>query len=270
MHRWVPADRRALAIECRGRKAPPVGSSAWRSRPAAAKIRHRLCLPQSGPLKLSLEGGPVNWLTDCRLERLSHRQTMSIFREVEIKFKVTDIEDLAGRLRRLGLEQITPRTHEMNTLFDQPGRPLAKRGDLFRLRKYGETWLLTHKSKVPESHGPHKTRIETETRVENGEKMQEILIAIGFEPSLRYEKFRSEWQGEKGHVVIDETPIGNFGEIEGPPEWIDEMARDLEIHPEQYITEPYPGLFARWKRESGSDVGEMTFKAIGSERSQSR
>ena len=29
----------------------------------------------------------------------------------------------------------------------------------------------------------------------------------------------------KGHVVVDETPIGNFGEIEGPSRWIDRTAK---------------------------------------------
>ena len=28
-------------------------------------------------------------------------------------------------------------------------------------------------------------------------------------------KIRYEWSDGKGHVVVDETPIGNFGEIEG-------------------------------------------------------
>jgi adenylate cyclase class 2 len=154
----------------------------------------------------------------------------------------------------------------MNTLFDLPGRPLATRGDLLRLRKYGEIWVLTHKSKSAKNDGLHKTRVEIESRVENGEKIEAILRALGFEPCFRYEKFRAEWKGERGQVVIDETPIGNFAEIEGPPEWIDAVARDLEIGRKQYITETYAGLFAAWKRQSASDASEMTFKAIASAR----
>lgn len=199
---------------------------------------------------LSLGSRPVPW------------RNMASSNEVEIKFKVSDIDDLAARLRRLGLEHITPRTHEMNTLFDLPGQPLAKRGDLLRLRKYGEIWVLTHKSKSPENGGAHKTRVEIETRVENGEKTEAILRALGFEPCFRYEKFRAEWKGGKGYVVIDETPIGNFAEIEGQPQWIDDVARDLEVDRKQYITETYPGLFAAWKGRSASDASEMTFEAI--------
>jgi adenylate cyclase, class 2 len=187
--------------------------------------------------------------------------------EVEIKFRAADIEGLVARLRQLGFQQITPRTHEMNTLYDLPGHPLRDRGDVLRLRKYGEVWVLTHKTKSKnQKNDPHKTRIETETRLENGEKMEAILRALQFEPSFRYEKFRAEWKapGGEGHVVIDETPIGNFAEIEGPPEWIDSMARELQIDRKQYITETYAGLFSSWKRETGSSAQEMTFEAIGS------
>jgi adenylate cyclase class 2 len=181
--------------------------------------------------------------------------------ETEIKFQVADLEALTARLRQLGFRQITPRTHEMNTLFDLPWHPLRNRGDLLRLRKYGETWVLTHKAKS-NSTGPHKVRVETETRVENGQKMEAILRALQFEPVFRYEKFRAEWEGEQGHVVIDETPIGNFAEIEGPGEWIDSVARDLGIRQQNYITDTYAGLFFDWKRQAKSSAEEMTFAAI--------
>ena len=183
--------------------------------------------------------------------------------ETEIKFQVANLEALATHLHQLGFKQITPSTHEMNTLFDLPGRQLTNRGDLLRLRKYGETWVLTHKSKGNHQAGPHKVRIETETQVEDGIKMEAILRALQFEPSFRYEKFRSEWQGEQGHVVVDETPIGNFAEIEGPEDWIDAVARDLGISRANYITDTYAGLFFDWKRRTGSPAHEMTYLAIG-------
>jgi adenylate cyclase class 2 len=182
--------------------------------------------------------------------------------EVEIKFRVADIEALSSRLRELGLQQVTPRTHEMNVLFDLPGRPLRARGEILRLRKYGETWVLTHKGRSEDQGGPHKKRVETETRVENGEKMEAILRELQFESSFRYEKFRAEWKGSEGHVVVDETPIGNLGEIEGPAHWIDSMASQLGIDRKHYITDTYAALFAAWKKETGSDATEMTFAAV--------
>jgi adenylate cyclase class 2 len=187
---------------------------------------------------------------------------MSSSPEIEIKFRVSDLPSLVERLRELGLEEITPRTHEMNLLFDLPGHPLRNRGDLLRLRQYGESWVLTHKAKVKNDSGRYKTRAEIETRVEDGLKMEAILRALQFAPSFRYEKFRAEWRGEQGQVVVDETPIGTFAEIEGPGEWIDQLARRLGIGPDQYIRDTYAGLFFAWKQATRSPAHEMTFAAV--------
>jgi len=181
-------------------------------------------------------------------------------KEIEIKFRVADGRLLTRALRRAGFRQITPSTHEMNTLYDLPGQKLRKRGEMLRLRKYGEKWLLTHKAKG--TKGRHKVRAERETAIENGEQMDAILRALGFIPSFRYEKYRAEWSDGQGHVVVDETPIGNFGEIEGAARWIDRTARALGIAHSDYITQTYAPMFFAWKRRSRSPADEMTFRAV--------
>jgi len=192
---------------------------------------------------------------------------MSSNKEIEIKFRVVDVRDLVRLLRAAKFRLVTPRTHEMNTLYDLPGQPLRERGDLLRLRKYGKGWVLTHKSKG--KAGRHKSRVELETKVEDGQKMEAILHALGFKPSFRYEKFRAEWSEGNGHVVVDETPIGHFGEIEGPARWIDRTAQTLGIRQKDYITDTYAELFFSWKRRTHSSAMEMTFRAV-KERSKSR
>ena len=181
-------------------------------------------------------------------------------REVEIKFAISDLKRMERALRALGFRRITPRTHEMNVLYDLPGFPLRRRGEILRLREYGDKWKLTHKSRGTARR--HKSRIETETAVADGRKMDAILRALGFRPSFQYEKFRSEWTDGKGHVVLDETPIGNMGEIEGPGRWIDSVARRLGIPPRAYITESYGGLFLAWKERTGSPATKMTFREV--------
>ena len=189
-------------------------------------------------------------------------------REIEIKFRVPDLRGLTRRLRAWKFRRITAPTHEMNTLYDLPGLPLRKRGDLLRLRLYGKEWVLTHKAKS--KVGRHKTRVETETNVSDGRKMEGILQALGFQPTFRYEKFRAEWTDGKGHVVVDETPIGNFGEIEGPARWIDQTAKMLGIERSDYITDTYAGLFFSWKRQTRSQATEMTFKALKGRKGRAR
>jgi len=181
-------------------------------------------------------------------------------KEVEIKFRIADPKTLTRSLKTAGFRQVTRSTHEMNSLYDLPGQKLRKKGELLRLRKYGDAWVLTHKSKG--KSGPHKIRTELETRVENGEQMDAILDALGFAPTFRYEKRRAEWTDGTGHVVLDETPIGNFGEIEGPPRWIDRTAQALGIAASDYITQTYADLFFSWKRHTRSKASEMTFRAV--------
>jgi adenylate cyclase class 2 len=181
--------------------------------------------------------------------------------EVEIKFRIENLGALTRTLKEASFKQITRSTHEMNSLYDLRGQKLRKRGELLRLRKYGKIWVLTHKAKG--KTGRYKSRLELETQVENGEQMDAILRALGFEPTFRYEKYRAEWSDGKGHVVLDETPIGNFGEIEGAPRWIDRTAQALHIAPEHYITQTYAELFFEWKRATNSKATEMTFRALG-------
>ncbi len=181
--------------------------------------------------------------------------------EIEIKFRAENLPALTRALKQAGFKQITRSTHELNTLYDLVGQKLRKRGELLRLRKYGENWVLTHKSEG--KAGRHKVRVELETRVENGQQLNAILRALGYAPTFRYEKYRAEWSDGQGHVVLDETPIGDFGEIEGASRWIDRTARMLGITPAQYVTQTYAELFFAWKRATRSRAAEMTFAALG-------
>ena len=180
-------------------------------------------------------------------------------REVEIKFAVDDIARLSAKLEAAGFRLVTERTHETNTLYDLPGSRLRRRGALLRLRKYGSQWTLTYKAKSKIKPGKHKSRTEIETQLQDGLALAAILQACGFRPGFAYEKFRSEWADATGHVVIDETPIGNFAEIEGPPQWIDDVAHRLGVSRKQYITLSYAELFLLWKRKTGSKVTQMVF-----------
>jgi adenylate cyclase, class 2 len=184
--------------------------------------------------------------------------------EIEIKFRVAEVRALSRKLRAAGFRLVTRRTHEMNTLYDLPSEVLRTKKELLRIRKYGSTWTLTHKSGGQK--GRHSSREELETQVSDGKKMDLILRALGYVPTFRYEKLRAEWTDEKGQVVVDETPIGNFCEIEGPPRWIDATAKKLMVRPTDYITKNYATLFVEWTHQTGSKAKEMTFLAVEQKR----
>ena len=183
---------------------------------------------------------------------------MATPQEVEIKFLVSDLQALQQNLRQLGFRCETPSTHEINTLYDLPGQKLRWRGELLRLRCYGDKWKLTHKAKG--KLGRHKSRGELETGVSDGKAMDAMLRALGFSPSFMYEKFRAEWKDDEGNVVLDHTPIGDIAEIEGKSRWIDRTARALGIASGDYITKSYAELFFDWKRKTKCKAENMTFR----------
>jgi adenylate cyclase, class 2 len=171
------------------------------------------------------------------------------------------LKALARKLRELGFREETPSTHEINTLYDLDGQQLRRKGEILRLREYGDTWKLTHKAKG--KPGRHKSRAEAETVVTDGKQTDAILRALGFAPSFTYEKFRSEWTDGEGQVVLDHTPIGDIAEIEGKSRWIDRTARALNVDSKNYITKSYGELFLDWKRRTRSKAMNMTFRECG-------
>jgi adenylate cyclase class 2 len=185
--------------------------------------------------------------------------------EIELKFTVDDLTALEAKLRALGFRLDTPRTFESNTLYDTPQRSLRAQKQILRIRHYGSTWTLTHKAPPPNSDDTlYKTRIETETTVADGEALAQVFTTLGYLPVFRYEKFRSEWSdpATRHHLVLDETPIGIFAELEGDPAWIDAMLVALNVPAEKRTTESYGKLFLNWKEHTQSNAEHLTFDLI--------
>ena len=183
--------------------------------------------------------------------------------EIEIKLRLPgNLGKIRRALRDLGFRVSKSRLHEYNVLLDTSTRALRSHGKLIRVRRVGTHTLLTYKG--PSEQGGYKKRHEIEVVLPDAFKVEQIFNELGYHPIFRYEKFRAEWSDGKGHVVVDETPIANFGEIEGPARWIDRTAQLLEIQRSDYITATYTELFFRWKRQTGSPANEMTFQAIKS------
>lgn len=143
---------------------------------------------------------------------------------------------------------------------------MRARTEILRLRHYGDKWVVTHK-RLPDA-GPaedrHKHRIETETELADGQAIADIFQSLGLVAVFRYEKWRSEWTDDEGHCVVDETPIGNFAELEGTPAWIDSAAARLSVDTSRYMTLSYGRLFDQWRTEHNSSAQDLTFEAIAS------
>ncbi len=184
--------------------------------------------------------------------------------EIELKFSVQDIRALRSAAGALGFALVTERTFESNVLYDTADRQLRARREILRIRHYGDRCTVTHKRMADGGDGDlrYKTRIETESGVEDGDALAEIFTHLGYGPVFRYEKFRTEWEMEDGHLVLDETPIGIWAELEGQPLWIDATLEKLGIAGELRTTESYGKIFMRWKAETGSLAENLTFEEV--------
>lgn len=182
-------------------------------------------------------------------------------KETEIKLAVGDLAGVRRQLRRLGLRVRAPRSFEQNTLYDTARNCLRRRGALLRLRSVGGRHWLTFKG--PAGRSRHfKIREERETAVSDPVAAQRLLAGLGFVPRFRYEKFRTELAARHragGCVMLDETPIGNFLELEGGRGWIRRLARGLGASPRDFIVRDYASLYLAWCHRRGCRPGHMVF-----------
>lgn len=192
--------------------------------------------------------------------------------EIELKFPVSDPAALQTLLPRLGFHLDTPRTFESNKLYDTASRDLRSQRQLLRIREYGGVYTLTHKRMAapedPAQPPRYKVRIETETTVSDPVALGHVFEQLGYQPVFTYEKYRTEWSafdpltGATHHLVIDETPIGNYAELEGPTTWIDRMLVELGIDIATCLTDSYGKLFLDWKQRTGSPAENLTFAEV--------
>jgi len=191
---------------------------------------------------------------------------MKHHRETEIKLPARDRKQLGKRLSQLDFKVFKARHLESNCLFDFRDLRLCKSGCLLRLRIAGGENLLTFKG-PPLRTRRYGSRREIETPVEDGVLLRDVLKNLGLKQVFVYEKYRTTYaEGTRAdlhglpQVAYDETPIGNYLELEGPERWIDEVAVQLGYSPQNYITSTYLELYFQKCRQEGRKPGNMVFK----------
>jgi len=191
---------------------------------------------------------------------------MKRHRETEIKLPARDRRQVGKRLAQLGFKVFKVRHLESNCLFDFQDSRLRRSGCLLRLRIAGGENLLTFKG-PPLPTRRYASRREIETRVEDAAGLREVLRSLGLKQVFAYEKYRTTYaEGSRGglhglpQVAYDETPVGNYLELEGPEKWIDEVAAQLGYSPRNYIVSTYLELYFQKCRQEGRKPGNMAFR----------
>lgn len=194
--------------------------------------------------------------------------------EVEIKLPCDDVACLteAG----LEVEQVETRHFEDNWIYKLPDGKLRK-GQYLRIRYIGNgdgagkrhEGVLTYKGKSRRESAASKgkgkgkkVREELETSIGQPNKVVKIFKRLGLQRSFRYQKYRSVYRvtlddGRSLLAMFDETPIGNFLELEGDPEVIEAVARRLGYKVKDYVTDSYVELQVAWCAARGVALTDM-------------
>ena len=77
--------------------------------------------------------------------------------------------------------------------------------------------------------------------------MVEIFERLGFSVFMKYEKDREEWLLDDISVVLDHTPMGDFVEVEGPPERLELAARLLGLDTAAAVRGSYVSLWLEYR-----------------------
>jgi adenylate cyclase class 2 len=175
--------------------------------------------------------------------------------ESEIKLQMPGPGPARDAAARLGAALVRDRHLEDNVLFDDGRATLLKSGRTLRLRRTAAGAVLTYKGPRDDRDGV-RSRPEVEVMLAAGEAdaLDAVLRGVGFKPSFRYQKYRETYRLGDLEIVVDETPIGTFLELEGPPDRIHAAAAALGLGPRDYIKESYAGLFF-----ASGGKGDMVF-----------
>ncbi|HET9804299.1 MAG TPA: class IV adenylate cyclase [Candidatus Acidoferrum sp.] len=203
--------------------------------------------------------------------------------EREVKLKVANLKALKKALARLKAKPTTSergRVYERNVIFDTPQGGLAKHGQLLRIRtetiegaaakKFQPRVVLTFKKPALAAEGDghgHKVREEIETEVRDAAALQAIFEGLGMSGWFKYEKYRTTMKLPAGAkwakdlvIELDETPVGNYLELEGPADAIDRAAAELGYARKDYIVASYLALYLADCRRRGETPKDMLFE----------
>jgi len=140
--------------------------------------------------------------------------------EVELKYRVTEHEDLVARLENVGI--VWRETIDQCDLYwAHPARDFAQTDEALRVRNVGEQCWITYKG--PKLDALTKTRRELELPLGTGgdtlRDWRELLSALSFRPVAEVRKSRRlgllRWHAREVEVALDTLPtLGSFVEFE--------------------------------------------------------
>lgn len=180
--------------------------------------------------------------------------------EVEVKFLVNSLDAVRARLAAAGAALVAPRVHEQNVRYDTADGALLARQSLLRLRRDSRVRLTYKGLAAQDAASEAKIREELEVTVDDFDQTALILTRLGFAPLQTYEKYRETYHWRDVEVVLDETPFGQFVELEGATdEALRAAAGALGLDWSQRVLANYLALMEMARQHFGLSFADLTF-----------
>ncbi len=183
--------------------------------------------------------------------------------EIECKIHVPDLDTIRQQLDAAGAIIRKPRVYEKNIRYENPARDLTENDIVLRLRQDREA-RITYKAPADTiTNDGTITRLELETTVGDLAAMDAILQRLGFMPYMVYEKYRTTYELPAvpgAEIVLDEMPYGDFMEVEGTTEAIDDVLGRLGLADARRIPDSYSTIFDKVREQHGLEFTDLTFE----------
>jgi predicted adenylyl cyclase CyaB len=168
--------------------------------------------------------------------------------EIEVKIRIEHLADVKEKILSQGAILAKERHSHDDTFYDWPSLELRRKHHALRVRKINKKTFLTFKGPEQKSR-KFKIREEYETEVKNERHLRKILKSLGLQPVFQYSKFRTVFRKKRLTICLDETPVGDFLELEGRQSEIVKFAHALNFSKEDFIKLDYVQLIQREKGE---------------------
>jgi adenylate cyclase class 2 len=168
-------------------------------------------------------------------------------KEIEIKFKLENKENINKKLEELGGQKKKPYTQTAYGFFSDDS---VKKGIFPRIRIEAGIPILTVKVKNNKKKTNYFERNEYSLKISNFKTGIKILKILGFDKIRRFTKVRTQWVFRRRpiEVCVDKLYFGRFLELEASKKEIEKMIKSLGFQRRKRISKAYLAIEEEYKK----------------------
>ncbi|MFA6888131.1 MAG: class IV adenylate cyclase [Candidatus Woesearchaeota archaeon] len=173
--------------------------------------------------------------------------------ETEVKIKIDAVEPIKQKLLGMKAELYKKRALQTDLYFGN--KKLRKNGQTLKIR---DNAIFTYKGPA-EKKKNIRSNEEIEIMIDNAAYLQLLLEKLGYVQYWKKERYRESYLINMTQICIDETPMGNFIEIEGKKENILDIAKRLGFSQKDFSADGYGKIWREYAKKNKCK-GDMVFK----------